>query len=67
MLCKGIEEAATAIIGTSLDDDAIEAAARASFKPAKPMDNTDFGLSWRKQMTLTYVSGALREMRDRNI
>ena len=62
-----IEEAASSIIGTSLDDESIEAAARASFKPSKPMDNTDFGLAWRKQMTLTYVRGALRELRDRNI
>ena len=46
-----VPEAAAAIVGTDLDDDAIQAAAAAAFKPSKPMDNTDFGLSWRKEMT----------------
>jgi hypothetical protein len=29
------------------------------------MDNTDFDLSWRKQMTRVWVTRALRELRDR--
>jgi hypothetical protein len=29
------------------------------------MDNTDFDLSWRKQMTRVYVSRALEEIRAR--
>jgi hypothetical protein len=29
------------------------------------MDNTDFDLSWRKQMTFEYVKGALEEIRGR--
>jgi hypothetical protein len=29
------------------------------------MDNTDFDLSWRKQMTRVYVSRALKELRER--
>ncbi|UCF41430.1 MAG: FAD binding domain-containing protein [Gemmatimonadota bacterium] len=60
-----VPEAARAVIGTSLDDDAIAAAAAAAFKPSKPMDNTDFGLAWRKEMTRVYVRGALEELRDR--
>jgi 4-hydroxybenzoyl-CoA reductase subunit beta len=60
-----VEDAEAAIIGTSLDDSAIDAAATAAFKPSKPMDNTDFGLAWRKEMTRVYVRGALRELRDR--
>ena len=60
-----VPEAARAIIGTSLDDEAIAAAAAAAFKPSKPMDNTDFGLAWRKQMTRVYVQGALEELRQR--
>jgi hypothetical protein len=30
------------------------------------MDNTDFGLAWRKEMTRNYVRGALEELRDRH-
>ncbi len=62
---KPMIDAAQLIVGSTLDDDAIEAAARAAFKPTKPMDNTDFGLAWRKQMTRTYVKRALTELRSR--
>ncbi|MFB3069677.1 MAG: endolytic transglycosylase MltG [Gemmatimonadales bacterium] len=51
---------------TDINDDAIAAAAQAAFKPAKPMDNTDFGLAWRKEMTRNYVRGALEELRNRH-
>ena len=61
-----IAEAGEAIVGTNLDDDAIAAGAQAAFKPAKPMDNTDFGLAWRKEMTRNYVRGALEELRNRH-
>ncbi|HWP38588.1 MAG TPA: FAD binding domain-containing protein [Gemmatimonadales bacterium] len=61
-----VREAATVIVGTDLSDEAIAAAALAAFKPAKPMDNTDFGLSWRKEMTRVFVTRALRELRDRH-
>ena len=59
-------EAGSAIVGTKLTDDAIAASAQAAFKPAKPMDNTDFGLAWRKEMTRTYVRRALEELRRRH-
>lgn len=62
---KSIPEAADTIVGTRLEDDAIDAAARAAFKPSKPMDNTDFGLAWRKEMTRHYVKSALHELRGR--
>lgn len=60
-----VATAADAIVGTELDDDAIGAAADAAYKPSKPMDNTDFGLAWRKHMTREYVKGALKELRER--
>jgi 4-hydroxybenzoyl-CoA reductase subunit beta len=60
-----VPEAAKAIVGTKLTDDAIQAAAEAAYKPSKPMDNTDFELSWRKQMTRNYVKSALEELRSR--
>jgi CO/xanthine dehydrogenase FAD-binding subunit len=61
-----VPEAGAALAGTTLDDGAIAAAAAAAYKPAKPMDNTDFDLSWRKQMTRVYVSRALEEIRARH-
>ena len=62
---QDVPEAGTALRGTALTDDAIAAAAQAAFRPSKPMDNTDFDLSWRKQMTRVYVARALEELRRR--
>ena len=61
-----VPEAAAALVGTDLSDDAITAAAEEAYRPAKPMDNTDFDLSWRKQMTRVYVKRALEELRARH-
>jgi 4-hydroxybenzoyl-CoA reductase subunit beta len=60
-----VEPAGAAIRGTLLDDAAIGVAADAAFRPSKPMDNTDFPLAWRKEMTRVYVRRALEELRDR--
>jgi len=60
-----VPEAGGALVGTELSDDAIAAAAAAAYRPAKPLDNTDFDLSWRKQMTRVYVTRALVELRQR--
>jgi len=60
-----IPEAATALRGGELGDDAIAQAAAAAYRPAKPLDNTDFDLSWRKQMTRVHVTRALEELRGR--
>lgn len=60
-----VPEASAAIVGTSLDDQAVDAAAQAAFKPSKPMDNTDFHLAWRKDMTRVWVRRALVELRTR--
>jgi 4-hydroxybenzoyl-CoA reductase subunit beta len=62
---QAVPDAARALVGTALSDEAIDAAATAAFRPSKPMDNTDFGLAWRKEMTRTYVKRALTELRDR--
>ena len=53
----------TAIVGTRLDDTAIGAAADAAYRPAKPMDNTDFTLGWRKEMVRVHVQRALQDIR----
>src|SRR5262245_5782865 len=60
-----VPEAAVALKGTPLSDESIAAAADAAYRPSKPMDNTDFDLSWRKQMTRVYVKRALDELRAR--
>jgi 4-hydroxybenzoyl-CoA reductase subunit beta len=60
-----VAEAGAALEGKALSDDAIAAAAEAAYRPSKPMDNTDFDLSWRKQMTRVYVTRALEELRGR--
>src|SRR5262245_49784304 len=58
------DDAAAALIGKSLGDDAvIAAAADAAFGHAKPMDNTDFVLHWRKRVVREFVTYALRELR----
>lgn len=59
-----IGAAGAALRGAELSDQRIAAAADAAYGPAKPMDNTDFDLSWRKQMTRVYVTRALEELRD---
>jgi len=57
-----IAAAREALVGRPLDAASIADAADASFKPAKPMDNTDFTLSWRKEMVRVYVTKALEEI-----
>ncbi len=60
-----VPEAGEALQGARLSDESIAAAADAAYRPSKPMDNTDFDLSWRKQMTRVYVARALQELRER--
>jgi len=49
--------------GQPLTDEVIAAAADAAYEVAKPMDNTDFELVWRKKMVRSLVTSALRELR----
>jgi 4-hydroxybenzoyl-CoA reductase subunit beta len=56
--------AAGAIVGKRLDAATIGSAADAAFRPAKPMDNTDLTLGWRKEMVRVYVQRALQELSD---
>ena len=60
-----IPAAADLLRGSRLDTAVISGAADAAFKPSKPMDNTDFDLSWRKQMTRVYVTRALEQLKAR--
>lgn len=55
--------AAERLVDRPLTDEAIADAAEAASKPARPMDNTDFALVWRKRVTRDFVTYALRELR----
>ncbi|MDE3155984.1 MAG: FAD binding domain-containing protein [Acidobacteriota bacterium] len=55
--------AAAVLVGRRLDDEAIAEAADLAFGVAKPMDNTDFTLVWRKRVSRAFVTYALRELR----
>jgi 4-hydroxybenzoyl-CoA reductase subunit beta len=55
--------AVAALLGRRLTDEAIAEAAERAAQPAKPMDNTDFSLVWRKRVTRDFVTYALRELR----
>jgi 4-hydroxybenzoyl-CoA reductase subunit beta len=48
--------------GRPLDAEAIAAASEAAAGPSRPMDNTDFSVVWRKQMTKRFVAAALRDL-----
>ncbi|MGH8629815.1 MAG: hypothetical protein ACREU7_03490, partial [Burkholderiales bacterium] len=50
------------LVGNRLTADVIERAAQAAFVPAKPLDNTDLTLYYRKQMIRVYVARALSEL-----
>ena len=51
------------LVGKKLDDEAIARAADLASEVARPMDNTDFLLGWRKKVARDFVGFALRELR----
>ena len=57
------DRAAALLKGRGLTDTLIAEASAAAAEPAKPMDNTDFELVWRKAMVKTLVSCALQDVR----
>jgi 4-hydroxybenzoyl-CoA reductase subunit beta len=56
-------DASRALVGRSLTEDAIVEAATLAARVAKPLDNTDFDMTWRKKVTAEFVASALRELR----
>jgi 4-hydroxybenzoyl-CoA reductase subunit beta len=62
-----VKGAAAALVGRALTDEAIATAADLAAHPARPMDNTDFSLIWRKRMVRDLVSYALREVRGDDV
>jgi CO/xanthine dehydrogenase FAD-binding subunit len=57
------DRAGALLQGENLTDELIASAATAAAEVAKPMDNTDFELVWRKKMVRSLVSHALHEIR----
>jgi len=56
-------DAAKKLAGTKLEDDAIAAVGAAAASRAKPMDNADLDLYWRKGVVGAFVGYALRQIR----
>ncbi len=54
---------ASSLVGNPLTEETIESAADAGARLAKPLDNTDFALGWRKKAAFSLIAGALRELR----
>jgi 4-hydroxybenzoyl-CoA reductase subunit beta len=60
-------EAARFLLGKHLNADSIAEAAVLAARIAKPLDNTDFDMSWRKKVTGEFVTNALRELRGDDV
>jgi 4-hydroxybenzoyl-CoA reductase subunit beta len=58
-----VEKAGEFLKGKKLTDEVIAEAARMVANRAKPMDNTDMDLYWRKEVADDYAGYALRELR----
>jgi 4-hydroxybenzoyl-CoA reductase subunit beta len=56
------KDAAASLVGRRLTEESIAGAAELAAGPARPMDNTDFSLLWRKRMVRDFVTYALREV-----
>jgi 4-hydroxybenzoyl-CoA reductase subunit beta len=55
------------LVGQPLSDPVIHGAAELAAGPARPMDNTDFSLMWRKRVAREFVVHALRELRGDDV
>ena len=58
-----MEKAADFLKGRKLTDDVIAEAASMVASRAKPLDNTDMDLYWRKEVADDFAGYALRELR----
>ena len=55
-------EASKSLVGRLLNQESIAEAATLAARIAKPLDNTDFDMTWRKRVTAEFVTYALREL-----
>jgi 4-hydroxybenzoyl-CoA reductase subunit beta len=58
-----VDKAGAALAGKKLTDDVIAETAAAVASRAKPMDNTDLDLYWRKEVAAAFAGYALKELR----
>jgi len=58
-----VPKAGEILIGKKLSDELVAEAAAAAGSRAKPMDNADMDIYWRKEVTPDFVEYALRELR----
>jgi 4-hydroxybenzoyl-CoA reductase subunit beta len=56
-------EASKSLVGRPLNQESIAEAATLAARIAKPLDNTDFDMTWRKKITAEFVTYALRDLR----
>jgi len=56
-----VTEAAKMLAGNKITRELIEAVAEVASRPAKPLDNTDMALGYRKKLARVYVARALAE------
>jgi len=57
-----VEGAREMLVGSRLEPELVREVADAAFRPARPLDNTDFTLSWRKEMVRPFVARALADL-----
>jgi hypothetical protein len=62
-----VRDASASLVGESLSVSAIARAAELAALPARPMDNTDFSLHWRKKVIRDFVAYSLREIRGDDV
>src|SRR5467141_2611044 len=55
------------LLGHTLNSATINEAAVLAARIAKPLDNTDFDMTWRKMVTAEFVTYALRELRGDDV
>jgi 4-hydroxybenzoyl-CoA reductase subunit beta len=60
-------EASRFLTGRVLNPESIAHAAALAARIAKPLDNTDFDMSWRKKVAGEFVTYALRELREDDV
>ncbi|HWO90131.1 MAG TPA: FAD binding domain-containing protein [Gemmatimonadales bacterium] len=63
--CPVLVPEAASLVGRKLSDEVVREFAASCARYARPLDNTDFDLAWRKKVVKSYVAGALTELRDR--
>ncbi|MBI3653506.1 MAG: FAD binding domain-containing protein [Acidobacteria bacterium] len=59
-----VTDAEAALVGQAFSQATIEAAAEACYIKARPLDNTDFVMGWRKQMARPFARRALVELQS---